>query len=96
MKRQNTMTIGESLSLWIDSSNMRTQFDEKHLISAWAPTVGEYIASKTSNIYIKNRVLFVSIDSSVVRNELMLAKAMLLNKLNESCDNSLIDDIIFR
>ena len=96
MKRQNTMTIGESLSLWIDSSNMRTRFDEKHLISAWAPTVGDYIASKTSNIYIKNRVLFVSIDSSVVRNELMLAKSMLLKKLNESCNSNLVDDIIFR
>ena len=96
MKRQNTMTIGETLSMWVGSSNMQKQLDENHLISAWAPMVGDYIASKTSNISIKNRVLFVSIDSSVVRNELMLAKAMLIKKLNESSNGSVIDDIIFR
>ena len=96
MKKQNTMTIGETLSMWIDSNNMRKQFDENHLISAWAPTVGEYIASKTSNIYIKNRTLFVSVDSSVVRNELLMAKAMLIKKLNEDSESDIIDDIIFR
>ena len=96
MKRQNTMTIGETLSMWVDSSNMKKQLGENQIISAWAPTVGEFIASKTSNIYIKNRVMFVKIDSSVVRNELMLAKAMLIKKLNESGGSSTIDDIIFR
>ncbi|MBO7497424.1 MAG: DUF721 domain-containing protein [Salinivirgaceae bacterium] len=96
MKKQNTSTISEVLSMWIDSSNMRKQFDENRLISAWAPMVGQYIASKTKNISIKNRIMFVSIDSSVVRNELLLAKSMLIKKLNETGGDSVIDDIIFK
>ena len=96
MKRQNSVTMREALSMWIDSMKLRQQIDEKRLIMLWKPTVGDYMAARTKEIYIKNRTLFVYVDSSVVRNELVLAKALLLKRLNSETGGSVIDDIIFR
>lgn len=96
MKRQNSSTLGEAISLWIDAMKMRRQVDEARLISSWKPMVGDYMASKTRNIYISDRKLFVFIDSSVVRNELSMAKAMLIRRLNEEGGGDIIDDIIFK
>ncbi|MBP5134426.1 MAG: DUF721 domain-containing protein [Paludibacteraceae bacterium] len=97
MKKQNTMTLGDAISLWADTMKLRQKIDETRMISSWGQVVGSYIESKTRNIYVKNRVLYVQIDSSVVRNELLLAKASLLRQLNgDTSGGSLIDDIIFR
>ena len=96
MKRQNTLTLGESLSAWIDDKKLRQQINENRLVAAWKPMVGDYMASLTREIYIKNRTLFVFIDSSVVRNELVMAKQMLLKRLNDENGGNIIDDIIIR
>lgn len=96
MKRQNTLTLGESLSAWIDDKKLRQQINENRLVAAWKPMVGDYMASLTREIYIKNRTLFVFIDSSIVRNELVMAKQMLLKRLNDENGGNIIDDIIIR
>ncbi|MBR5643836.1 MAG: DUF721 domain-containing protein [Salinivirgaceae bacterium] len=94
MKKQNTSTLGEAISLWAESLKLTQQINEKRLIASWGTVVGDYMASKTRDIYIKNHILFVFVDSSIVRNELMLAKQMLISRLNNG--NNIIDDIIFR
>ena len=94
MKKQNTTTLGEAISLWAESLKLTQQINEKRLIASWGTVVGDYMASKTRDIYIKNHILFVFVDSSIVRNELMLAKQMLISQLNNG--NNIIDDIIFR
>ena len=96
MKRQNTTSLGETIQLWIESSKLRQQLDEKRLIAAWKPMVGEYMGSLTREIYIKNRTLFVYVDSSVVRNELLLAKTLLIKRLNDENGGNIIDDIVIR
>ncbi|MBO7476714.1 MAG: DUF721 domain-containing protein [Salinivirgaceae bacterium] len=96
MKRQNTTSLGETIQLWIESTKLRGQLNEKRLIAAWKPMVGDYMASLTREIYIKNRTLFVHIDSSVVRNELLLAKPMLIKRLNDENGGDIIDDIVIR
>ena len=94
MKKQNSSTLGEAISLWIDAMKLRRQINENRLVLSWKPMVGDYIASKTRNIYIKDLKLFVFIDSSVIRNELSMAKEKLIKQLNNGSD--IIDDIIFK
>lgn len=96
MKKQNTQHVSEALNLWVETLKMKRKVGETRLINSWESVVGSYIASKTSVIYIKERKLFVKIDSSVVRNELMLAKMLLIKRLNESVGNELIDDIVLK
>ena len=94
MKKEKTSTLGEAISLWAESLKLTQQINEKRLIASWGAVFGDYMASKTREIYIKNHILFVFVDSSIIRNELMLAKQILISKLNNG--NNIIDDIIFR
>ena len=94
MKRQNTATLGSVVSLWIDEMKLRGKLSETRVISAWSKVVGSYIASKTREIYVKDRKLVVRIDSSVVRNELAHAKTMLIERLNAEGGGNIVDDIL--
>jgi len=94
MKRQNTATLGNVISLWIEEMKLQGKLCETRLIGSWGKIVGSYIASKTREIYIKDRKLVVRIDSSVVRNELAHAKTMLIGRLNDEGGGDIIDDIL--
>ena len=63
---------------------------------SWNELLGITIAKKTRSLRIQNRKLYVSLHSSVVRNELSLIKDELIPKLNEAAGMNVIDDVILR
>ena len=56
------------------------------------PTITRY----TTNLYIRNQVLYVHLSSSVVRQELLMARSMLVRNLNARVGSQVIVDIVFR
>jgi hypothetical protein len=58
--------------------------------------LGNNIARATTKIFIKDRVLFVYLKSSIVRNELMMLKSSIIKSLNEQAGEKVIDDIVLR
>lgn len=59
MKRNNTEQVGEVLRRLLRQEGLETPLNEYRLVDAWKDVVGEAIARYTTNIYIKNQVLFV-------------------------------------
>ena len=45
--------------------------------------MGKNAASLTSKLVIKNKVLYVYLDSSVLRNELLMMREKLISRINE-------------
>lgn len=96
MRRSKTITLEEAIRDYIKEMNLGEKLAETSLINSWEEIVGKAISSRTTRIYIKDHILHVHLSSSVVRNELMMLKESLRNKLNERSGNELIKDIIFR
>ena len=48
------------------------------------------------NLFIKNQVLYVSLSSSVIRQELMMGREMLIRNLNAQVGSQVIVNIVFR
>lgn len=97
MKRKNTQTIGEVLrDFFEDNTELYEKMLEIRLQRGWGEVLGPMVLQYTRNIYIKDRVLYVSLTSSVLRSELSLCKDRLLRSLNEYAGSSVIRDIILR
>lgn len=97
MKRKNTQTIGEVLrDFFEDNTELYEKMLEIRLQRGWGEVLGPMVLQYTRNIFIKDRVLYVSLTSSVLRSELTLCKDRLLRSLNEYAGSSVIRDIILR
>jgi len=96
MRRSKTITLAEAIKDFVNEMGLNHKLDETSLINSWEEIVGRAISIRTSKIYIKNHILFVHLNSSVVRNELQMLKESLKNKLNEKAGKLLIKDIVFR
>jgi predicted nucleic acid-binding Zn ribbon protein len=75
---------------------LESPLNEYRLVQAWKDVVGPAITRYTSNLYIKNQILYVHLTSSVLRQELMMGREMLVRSLNEQVGAQVIVNIIFR
>ena len=68
---------------------------EMEVIAAWPELMGVAVANRTKEIRIQNKKLFLTIDSSVMREELLLGKQIIIQRLNEYAGQEIINDIWF-
>lgn len=95
MKRNNTEQIGDVLRQFLRQQGLETPLNEYRLVDAWKDVVGPVIARYTTNLFIKNQVLYVSLSSSVIRQELMMGREMLIRNLNAQIGSQVIVNIVF-
>ena len=68
--------------------------DELKVIQSWSKVVGPFIAKHTLDLSIRNKVLFVRVDSDSLRNELSYSKSVLLKNLNDLVGKEVIGEIV--
>lgn len=97
MRKRNTESLGEVLKQFFEENQFfKRKLAESRVITGWSKTLGPVIASYTTNIYLRNNILYVSLTSSVLRSELMMCKDRLIANLNAHAGLDVIKDIIFR
>lgn len=69
---------------------------ETETIAQWGKIMGEAVEKRTKNIYIKNKILYLEINSSVMRDELQQSKSSIIEKMNSAAGFELINNIYFR
>jgi predicted nucleic acid-binding Zn ribbon protein len=96
MRRSKTISLAEALKDYIKEMNLGGKLSEIGVINSWEEIVGKAISTRTTKIYIKNKILYVHLNSSVVRNELLMLREILKEKLNEKAGSEVIKDIVLR
>lgn len=96
MRKSYTQNIGEIIKESLKDLNIDQKMKEVHVINAWDQFVGKTVARATKGIYIKDKKLFLKIDSSVIRNELLIIKDGLIKRVNEYAGENMINDIIIK
>ena len=84
MKRTHAQPLGELLQeFYNEHPELRQKILEVRVVRAWGEVLGLSVSKATRSLYVRQGILYVSVDSSVLRNELMLNRAHLVEKLNE-------------
>jgi Protein of unknown function (DUF721). len=96
MRKNNAESIGDIIRKFMRQNGMESPLNEYRLIQAWKDVVGPAIARYTGDMFIKNQILYVHLTSSVLRQELMMGRELLVRNLNEKVGAQVIVNIIFR
>jgi hypothetical protein len=96
MRRSKTISLAEALNDYIKEMNLGEKLSEIGIINSWEEVVGKAISSRTTKIYIKDHILYVHLNSSVVRNELLMLREALREKLNQKAGTEVIKEIVLR
>lgn len=97
MKRKNTQLLGEVLrDFFEDHTELYEKILEVRVQRGWGEILGPMVMQYTRNIYVKDRVMYVSLTSSVLRSELVLCRDRLLKSLNAYAGSAVLRDLVIR
>jgi mRNA-degrading endonuclease YafQ of YafQ-DinJ toxin-antitoxin module len=94
-RRAQATPLKEVIDLFLKNLKIEDKFKETYLAAHWETIMGADVNNRTVQIYLKNEVLFLEIDSAPLRNELLMAKSKLIKKFNELLKKNIVEDIIF-
>lgn len=96
MERRKTVHISEIIQEFLKKNNMKGRLDETTITQKWEEVIGKAMAKYTRKVYVSKGILYVEVTSSVARNELVMNRSLLIERLNQTTGSETITDIIFR
>jgi predicted nucleic acid-binding Zn ribbon protein len=95
MGRTNDKTLKEAIEQMLQVYKIKRRFDETGIITAWPQLVGKSVANRTKEIFIHDKKLFLRIESSVIKNELVIMRTQIIDKINSEANAILVQEIVF-
>ena len=96
-KRKNDNSpLSEALKDFIQKNKLQHGIDKVNAREAWVNLMGNGVNNYTTAIELRNETLYVSLSSSVLREELSLGKSKILDMLNEELGKNLVKKIVLR
>lgn len=96
MSKHNEHSLKEVIDQLLKAYKLDDKLAERRLIASWESVMGTMIAKHTTDLYIKHKQLFVSLDSAALRNELSLAKTKIVKMLNDEVGTEVINEVILK
>jgi len=90
----NAMHIGQAIQQLLNRYHIKSKFDEANLLSSWERLVGKPVAKRTKKLYIRNKVLFVQLESAALKNDLAIHKSHVIEVLRKEFGDDVVKDMV--
>ncbi len=92
---KNDAPLKDLIDKFMRAYNLDGRMEEMNITNNWEKIMGKAVANRTKKISFQNRVMYLQLDSSVMRDELLNGKTIIIMRVNEFAGKPLIDDIYF-
>ncbi len=96
MRKDNTETLGFVLKKLLKAYRINDRFYQVAIKIEWEKAMGPVVAKRTESVFFKDGRLIITLNSSVLRNELSFAKEKIINTLNQALDEKVIKELDLR
>ncbi len=86
--------IGQAIKDLLKQYHLKPKFDEASVVASWEKLVGKPMARHTKRIYIRNKVLFIELDSPSMKSDLSFHKNQLLKTLENEFGKGVLKEIV--
>lgn len=93
-RKNDFQSVGQAIRDLLNSYRLSSKFDETQLINSWERIAGKPIAKRTKKLYIRDKVLFVELDSPSMKHDFSLHKTQVLDLFKKEFGSGIITDII--
>lgn len=96
MKKTESEPVGGVILQYLREYGLETPLNEYRLIQAWDKVLGPSVSRYTKGLRIYNQVLFVTVSSAALRNELLMRRTELVARLNAQAGAQVITQIVLK
>jgi predicted nucleic acid-binding Zn ribbon protein len=94
MRRSNEVSLKDAIEQLMRQYRIDDRYRLENVKTNWENIVGKGIAQRTEKLYIKNKTLFLQVQSSVIKQELMMMKTQLIARVNEEAGKEICTGLV--
>lgn len=96
MKDTNIKTIGDIITEFVAQNHRTETLKDNQALAVWHEICGEFIHSHCTKVYVKRGIIYIFLDNSALKNELVMRKSSIINKINQRLTIPVIKDVIIK
>ncbi|MBA5629247.1 DciA family protein [Moheibacter lacus] len=94
-RKDNKQTLGEAISGLISDFGMKEKLDSIQVEELFAEMMKGVIMKYVEKTQVRNRVLYVKMNSPELKNELQYGKGKIISHINEEMGSDYLKDVKF-
>ncbi len=95
MSKHNEQSLKEAIAEMLGAYKLQGRMDELKLMASWGKIMGPMVQKRTLDLSIRNKILYVRLESAALREELAYSKEKLIERLNEEAGVEVITQVVF-
>jgi len=92
----NSQPLKDILANILKKPEISKGINEIRALEAWSKVLGPSVSRITTKIYVRNGVMYVRLNSSIIRSELLMHKDNIISSINEEIGAKAIFDLIIQ
>ncbi len=96
MRQNNDETLKDALQRLSNDRQFKTKLRQAKINSLWSELMGQTIANYTTEIVVRREILYLTITSSSLKQELTYGKDKIMHLINEELGEEYLKDVIIR
>lgn len=96
MQRTNTNIISQLLDEFVKEQGLQDGLQRVRIYKTWDLVVGDSFAAHTVSKYYANGILYCTVNSSMLRNQLYFRKDDIMVQMNKMLNGPLLSNIVLR
>jgi len=89
-------SMQEAMKLFLKQSRLKGNIQALQIEDVWEQIMGKTIAKYTDKIQIVNHTLFITSTVAQLKHELLYQKDKIIERVNESLGEKVINDVVIR
>jgi hypothetical protein len=96
-RKDNLIKLGDAIQQLFKQEKLDVKISRFAVKNAWEEIAGKVISNHTISIFFdEQKNVYLSLDSSVVKNETLYSKEKIVKKINEFCGYELVKNLIIK
>jgi hypothetical protein len=96
VRNSNEQTLKDVISSMLNEYHIKDKLTEVNIVQGWEKLMGKLIAKNTSRIFIKDKKLFLYLESPALKQELLYSKSKIVDIINKEAGTELIHEVVIR
>ena len=95
-KRTHDQSLKEAIDQMLKTFHLDQKMHETKVVNSWETVMGRTVSNRTTQIYMRNKKLFINLNSASLREELHHDREKIIKLLNEEAGQEVVEEIVFQ
>ena len=87
---ENAKSLSDLLGQFSQQKKLKKPLLEARIVALWKPLMGDVINKYTKKVSVKDKVLFIKVQQSALKNELLYLQDEIIEKINKEVGENAI------